>query len=132
MIHSMKRSIAMIIAAALVWAGPAVSVAQKSEAQEQPAADLVINGRVLDYTSQPLPQQPGYITLGSTYTYSVRVIEVLSGKEKNRLIKIVGVSDPPIRRDRDIMFYLARREGYYAVQRIEMVDPAGVGAAHQR
>ena len=79
-------------------------------------ADLVIQGRVLDQKSEPLPQKAGEILLGSLWTYKISVVRVIRGQERSPEITAMGESDPALRKDRDIVFYLSRRDnGTYHV-----------------
>ena len=85
-------------------------------------AELVVQGRVIDETAEPLPQTPGYILLASHWTYHIRVTHVISGDEKSREIIASRDSDPALRTDRDFIFYLTRRpDGTYDLKKVDRI-----------
>ena len=86
--------------------------------------DLVIQGRILQESSQPLPEQlkspPGWIDLSSLWTYRVRIVRVVHGGERNKQITVVNIADPALRMDKDFIFYLARNsDGTYNISKLD-------------
>ena len=87
-----------------------------------PDADLVIRGRVIDRSYQELPRQAGYINLSVRWTYKVEVSKVIRGGERRHQIVVTGASDPPIRSDRDFIFYLdCQTDGTYVAHKLGKV-----------
>ena len=102
----------LIFCIALISIGMTTAPAVTEPARAQaPAVDLVIRGRILRASAQPLPQEPGEIDLNSLWTYEVRVVGVIRGAEDRPKIEVKGTSDAQIRHDKDFIFYLSREEG---------------------
>ena len=99
--------------------GAASSQDAARQPEHSPAADLVIRGRVLNQSSEPLPQKSGEVLLASLWTYEVRVVRVIRGDEPNRTITAKGEADPALRKDVDLTFYLTRApDGAYRVEKV--------------
>jgi hypothetical protein len=109
-----------IFCIALIAAGMTVAPAVTNPAHaEALAVDLVIRGRILEASAQPLPQEAGEIELGSIWTYEVRVVRVIRGAADSPNIVVKGTSDAQIRDDKDFIFYLSReKEGAYRLEQL--------------
>lgn len=105
---------------ALVSVEPSPATAQfvpAAAAQGSSAAvDLIVRGRIMEESSEPLPQQPGTILLASLWTYRIHVVRVIHGHERREEIVARGTSDPALRKDVDLLFDLSRSaNGTYRV-----------------
>ena len=80
------------------------------------AVDLIVRGRIVEESSEPLPQQTGTVLLGSLWTYRIHVVRVIHGHERRKEIVARGTSDPAPRKDVDLLFDLSRSSnGTYRV-----------------
>lgn len=82
--------------------------------------ELIVQGRIIQETAEPLPQTPGYVLLASMWTYHVRVTKVIAGSERRREIIAFRDADPALLTDRDLIFRLTRRsDGTYDLKRVD-------------
>jgi hypothetical protein len=109
------------LAAASLSAAPArdAPVRQGSQSTE----DLVIRGRVLNETAEPLPlTSKDVVILASRWTYHLRVKRVIAGEEQGHEIVATGDADAALLRDRDFIFHLTRKpDGTYNLRKIDRV-----------
>jgi hypothetical protein len=114
-----RRIIGMALFA-LVSLEPSPATAQfvpAAVAQDRSAAvDLIVRGRIVEESSEPLPQQPGTVLLALIWTYRIHVVRVIHGHERREEIVARGTSDPALRKDVDLLFDLSRSaNGTYRV-----------------
>jgi hypothetical protein len=72
------------------------------------AVDPIVRGRIVEASSEPLPQQPGTVFLVSLWTYRIHVVRVIHGHERREEIVARETSDPALRKDVDLLFDLSR------------------------
>ena len=84
--------------------------------------EVIVQGRVIDETSEPLPQTPGLVILASHWTYHIRVTRPIFGGETRQEIIASKNSDPALRTDRDFIFHLSRRsDGTYDLRKVDRI-----------
>jgi len=87
--------------------------------KENHADDVVVIGRVTDESSEPLPQKPGYVLLGSSWTYRIHVVHVKQGRLASKDIVAKMISDPMLLKNTNILFHLSRNDdGTYQVNSV--------------
>lgn len=89
-------------------------------AKEKPAPDLIVRGRILEESSEPLRDTPGWVVLSSLWTYRIHVVHVIRGREGSEEILAKNTADPALRRDVDFVFELSRnKDGTYRVVKLK-------------
>jgi hypothetical protein len=87
------------------------------------AANLVVRGRVLSETAEPIPPvSKDIVGLASRWTYRLSVKRVIAGKEPHPEIVAKGDRDGALLRNRDFMFHLTRKpDGTYDLIKVDRV-----------
>jgi hypothetical protein len=85
------------------------------------AADLVVQGRILQESAEAIPQKnPNIVDLSALWTYRILVSKVIKGKVPSAEITARNIADPALRRNTDFIFYLTRSpDGTYQVRTLE-------------
>lgn len=88
------------------------------------AADLVVQGHVLQESAEAIPQNnPNLVELSALWTYRIHIVHVIMGEERSEEITAKNTADPAIRRNIDFIFYLTRTsDGTYQVRKLERAD----------
>ena len=119
-----EHLIGLTFIAALI--GAPYSIAESRDAPSlqtvEPPAEVIVQGRVVNETAEPLPQKPGIVVLASHWTYHIRVTYVISGSVTMQEITAFRDSDPALREDQDFIFHLSRRsDGSYDLVKVDRI-----------
>jgi hypothetical protein len=119
-----RRQVVVSAITALSAAIPPPGRAANSRADQSP--DLIVRGRVLIADYREPPKVGDGINLDVDWSYIIRVERVLEGIERRPQIIVRGISDPPLRRDTDLIFDLVRLpDRTFRIKRVRLIGPAG-------
>ena len=114
----------LIFLAALGGAARSLAASQATSPSQvvEATVELIVQGRIIEETAEPIPQTPGYVLLASHWIYHIRVEKVIAGSERSPEIIAFKDADPALLTDRDLIFRLKRRpDGTYDLERVDRV-----------